>query len=86
MAWVDDRQSRGVDLLSRIRIVERTGSTNADLIADESAIEGDWLVAEVGGLSYPVREGIPVMLIEEAKLPSGVTSLDDFKREFGQGA
>jgi len=29
----------------RIRIVERTGSTNADLIADLQAIEGDWLVA-----------------------------------------
>ena len=31
--------------LSRIRIVERTGSTNADLLADSSALEGDWLVA-----------------------------------------
>ena len=29
----------------RIRIVERTGSTNADLIADINAAEGDWLVA-----------------------------------------
>jgi len=29
----------------RIRIVERTGSTNADLIADKDAVEGDWLVA-----------------------------------------
>ena len=36
---------RGVDLLSRIRIVERTGSTNADLLADEAACEGDWLIA-----------------------------------------
>jgi BirA family transcriptional regulator, biotin operon repressor / biotin---[acetyl-CoA-carboxylase] ligase len=31
--------------MSRIRIVERTGSTNADLLADHSAVEGDWLVA-----------------------------------------
>jgi BirA family biotin operon repressor/biotin-[acetyl-CoA-carboxylase] ligase len=31
--------------LTRIRIVERTGSTNADLLHDESADEGDWLVA-----------------------------------------
>jgi BirA family biotin operon repressor/biotin-[acetyl-CoA-carboxylase] ligase len=31
--------------LSRIRIVERTGSTNADLIVETSAVEGDWLVA-----------------------------------------
>lgn len=30
---------------SRIKIVEATGSTNADLLADPSAIEGDWLVA-----------------------------------------
>jgi uncharacterized protein YbaR (Trm112 family) len=41
--------------------------------------EGDWLVAEVGGLSYPVREGLPVMLMEEAKLPAGVTSLAELK-------
>jgi BirA family biotin operon repressor/biotin-[acetyl-CoA-carboxylase] ligase len=30
--------------LSRIRIVERTGSTNADLLVDSSTMEGDWLV------------------------------------------
>jgi uncharacterized protein YbaR (Trm112 family) len=41
--------------------------------------EGDWLVAEVGGLSYPVREGLPVMLVEEAKLPPGVGSLNELK-------
>jgi uncharacterized protein YbaR (Trm112 family) len=45
--------------------------------------EGDWLVSETGGLSYPVREGIPVMLPEEAKLPPGVATLEQFKREFG---
>lgn len=39
------RPRRGIDLLTRIRIVERTGSTNADLLADQSAVEGDWLVA-----------------------------------------
>jgi uncharacterized protein YbaR (Trm112 family) len=44
--------------------------------------EGDYLIAEVGGLSYPVRDGIPVMLIEEAKLPPGVSSLDEFKQRF----
>jgi uncharacterized protein YbaR (Trm112 family) len=41
--------------------------------------EGEFLVAEVGGLAYPVREGLPVMLVEEAKLPSGVESLDELK-------
>ena len=44
--------------------------------------EGDFLIAEVGGLAYPVRDGIPVMLIEEARLPSGVASLDEFKQRF----
>lgn len=46
--------------------------------------EGDFLIAEVGGLSYPVREGIPVMLVEEAKLPQGITSLDEFRKRFAQ--
>ena len=41
--------------------------------------EGDFLVAEEGGLAYPVRDGIPVMLMEEAKLPTGVSSLDELK-------
>jgi uncharacterized protein YbaR (Trm112 family) len=44
--------------------------------------EGDFLVAEVGGLAYPVRDGIPVFLAEEAKLPPGVESLDAFKQKF----
>ena len=44
--------------------------------------EGDFLVAEVGGLAYPVRDGIPVMLIEEARLPAGVASLDEFKQRY----
>jgi uncharacterized protein len=44
-------------------------------------VEGDRLVAEKGGLRYPVRDGIPVMLIEEAELPAGVTSLDELKQK-----
>ena len=45
--------------------------------------DGDWLIAEVGGLKYPVRDGIPVMLAEEATLPAGVASLDEFRQRFG---
>jgi uncharacterized protein YbaR (Trm112 family) len=45
--------------------------------------EGDFLIAEVGGLAFPVREGIPVMLAEEARLPAGVGSLEEFKSRFG---
>jgi uncharacterized protein len=44
--------------------------------------EGDWLIAETGGLAYPVRDGIPVLLMEEAKLPPGVHSLEEFKARF----
>lgn len=44
-------------------------------------LDGDFLIAEVGGLAYPVRDGIPVMLIEEAKLPPGVDSLDALKAQ-----
>jgi uncharacterized protein len=45
--------------------------------------EGEWLVAEVGGLRYPVRDGIPAMLVEEARLPAGVKSLDELKQQLG---
>jgi uncharacterized protein len=44
--------------------------------------DGDFLVSEVGGLAYPVRDGIPVMLVEEARLPTGVESLDAFKQRY----
>ncbi len=44
--------------------------------------EGDWLIAEAGGLAYPIRDGIPVMLVEEARLPSGIASLDEFRQRF----
>ena len=44
--------------------------------------EGDFLVAEVGGLAYPVRDGIPVFLVEEARLPAGVDSLDAFRQKY----
>jgi hypothetical protein len=43
--------------------------------------EGDFLVAEIGGLRYPIRDGIPVMLIEEASLPAGVASLEELKQQ-----
>lgn len=46
--------------------------------------EGDFLVAETGGLRYPVRDGIPVMLMEEAQLPADVKSLDELKQKFAK--
>jgi uncharacterized protein YbaR (Trm112 family) len=47
--------------------------------------EGDWLIAEVGGLRYPVRDGIPVMLLEEAQLPPDAQSLDELRARYGSG-
>jgi len=41
--------------------------------------ESEFLVAEVGGLAYPIREGFPVMLVEEAKLPAGVASVEELR-------
>lgn len=43
--------------------------------------EGEFLVAEEGGLRYPIRDGIPVLLMEEAHLPHGVT-LEELKRKY----
>jgi hypothetical protein len=48
--------------------------------------ENGHFVSEIGGLRYPVREGIPVLLPEEAKLPAGVESLEAFKAQFGKGS
>jgi uncharacterized protein YbaR (Trm112 family) len=44
--------------------------------------EGDELIGEVGGLRYPIRDGMPVLLVTEAALPEGIESLDDFKKKF----
>jgi uncharacterized protein YbaR (Trm112 family) len=48
------------------------------------ARNGDYLVSEVGALRYPIRNGIPVMLPEEAELPDGIGSLDEFKKRFAR--
>ncbi|MGC8552567.1 MAG: Trm112 family protein [Phycisphaerae bacterium] len=45
-------------------------------------LEGDWLVGEVGGLRYPIRDGIPVLIVEEAQLPADCPSLDAFKERY----
>ncbi|HEV8606912.1 MAG TPA: Trm112 family protein [Tepidisphaeraceae bacterium] len=44
--------------------------------------EGEWLVAETGGLRYPIRDGFPVLLVEEAKVPAPFASLEEFKTRY----
>jgi len=44
--------------------------------------EGDVLIGQVGGLRYPIRDGIPVLLVEEAKMPAGIASLEEFKAKY----
>ncbi|MEM8781221.1 MAG: Trm112 family protein [Planctomycetota bacterium] len=47
--------------------------------------DGDALVAAAppeAGLSYPIRDGIPVLLVDEAALPAGVESLEAFKQKY----
>ena len=39
--------------------------------------EKDFLVCEKCGVKFPVRAGIPVMLVHEATLPAGVSSIDE---------
>ena len=44
--------------------------------------EGNELIAQVGGLRYLIRDGIPVLLIDEAKMPEGISDLDAFKTKY----
>ena len=44
--------------------------------------EGAELVSEVGGLRYPIHDGIPVLIAEEATLPEGVESLAALERQY----
>jgi uncharacterized protein len=41
--------------------------TRTPLIYDEAAQE---LISEAAGVAYPIRQGVPVMLIEEARVLS----------------
>ena len=47
-------------------------------------MECDELVATIGGLRYPIRDGVPILLIEQAKLPDGVASIEEFRKKFAQ--
>ena len=39
-------------------------------VADVPEDQRHWLVCTACGRQYPVRDGIPIMLIEEARMPT----------------
>ena len=39
--------------------------------------EGEWLVSEGTGVKYPIRDGVPVLLLDEAVVPNGVGSVEE---------
>jgi uncharacterized protein YbaR (Trm112 family) len=45
-------------------------------------VEGEFLISEVGGIKYPIKDGIPVLIAEQAVLPEGITSLEEAKKKF----
>lgn len=50
-------------------------------------LDGDTLVADLpegAGLRYPIRDGIPVLLMDEATLPDEVDSLEAFKAKYAE--
>ena len=39
--------------------------------------DGDDLVCTCCGMKYPIRDGIPVLLIGEAQFPSGISAVEE---------
>jgi uncharacterized protein len=83
-------QSNGFSVLTGpVSGVKITGMIDSELLKimvcplthDQLRQEGDWLVNVKWGVKYPVRQGIPIMLIDEAQLPPGVNSLDELKQK-----
>ena len=48
-------------------------------------LEGDTLICTRCGLTYRIEDGIPNMLIDEAKLPEGVDNVETLACNPGQG-
>ncbi len=47
------------------------------LCKEEVHLEEDRIVCSACGRKYPIRDGIPVMLIDEAEVPEGAEAVDE---------
>ena len=52
------------------------------LTRSKLTVQGNYMVSEIGGLKYPIVDGVPALLADEAVLPDGYATLDDFKKAF----
>jgi hypothetical protein len=39
-------------------------------------LEGDRLICQRCGLKYKIKDGFPILVVEEAELPAGCSSID----------
>lgn len=46
--------------------------------------QGDYLACPSCGLRYPIREGIPSLVIEHAVLPEGVSTIEELRCDGGE--
>jgi len=47
-------------------------------------LKGDRLVCQQCGLKFPIKDGFPIMVVEEAELPAGVDSLEQLPGKHGK--
>ncbi|MBL4701207.1 MAG: hypothetical protein JKX85_08105 [Phycisphaeraceae bacterium] len=52
------------------------------LTRSKLTMQDNYLVSEIGGLKYPIVDGVPVLIADEAILPEGYATLDAFKQAF----
>jgi len=52
------------------------------LTRSKLTVQGNHLVSEIGSLKYPIVDGVPVLIADEAILPEGYANLEDFKQAF----
>lgn len=73
-------QSQAKPIDPKVLTLLRCPVTRSELTQD-----GAFLVAvqpEGAGLRYPIRDQIPVLLMDQAELPEGVESLEAFKAKY----